>query len=53
MFSYGSGCAASLFVLRFNADYKVISKIAQFKDRLAQRNKYTPEQYDATMLKRE
>jgi hydroxymethylglutaryl-CoA synthase len=37
MFSYGSGCAASLFVLRFTDQYKTISKIAQFKSRLANR----------------
>jgi hydroxymethylglutaryl-CoA synthase len=53
MFSYGSGCAASLFVLRFTAEYKAIGKIAQFKDRLASRKKYTPEAYDAVMQKRE
>jgi hydroxymethylglutaryl-CoA synthase len=53
MFSYGSGCAASLFVLRFTAEYKAISKIAQFKDRLAQRKKYTAEAYNEVMLKRE
>jgi len=53
MFSYGSGCAASLFVIRFSGEYKAISKIAQFKDRLAQRKKFTAEAYNEVMLKRE
>jgi len=46
MFSYGSGCAASLFTLRFTSQYKTINKIAQFKDRLVQRKKFTAEAYD-------
>lgn len=35
MFSYGSGCAASLFTLTCKAEYKAIQKSAQFKQRLA------------------
>lgn len=53
MFSYGSGCAASMFVLRFTAGYKQITQKAQFKQKLAQRTKVTPEDYDQIMAKRE
>lgn len=53
MFSYGSGCAASMFVLSFTEQYKAIGKIAQFKDRLANRKRYTAVAYDAVMTKRE
>jgi len=28
MFSYGSGCAASMFTLKFSADYKKIQHVA-------------------------
>ena len=53
MFSYGSGCAASLFTLKFSEDYKKIAANAEFKDRLAQRTKVSAENYDAIMAKRE
>lgn len=53
MFSYGSGCAASIFVLRFTEQYKNISKLAQFKDRLAKRVRFTAEEYDSVMSMRE
>lgn len=53
MFSYGSGCAASMFVLRFTDQYKQISKVASFKDRLAKRVKVSAEEYDSVMSKRE
>lgn len=53
MFSYGSGCAASMFILRFNSGYKNIQRIAQFKERLAARVKVSPEDYDREMSKRE
>ena len=53
MFSYGSGCAASLFALKFSEDYKKIAANAEFKDRLAQRTKVSAENYDAIMAKRE
>jgi hydroxymethylglutaryl-CoA synthase len=47
MFSYGSGCAASMFVLRFTADYKKVAAVTgQYKTRLAQRIKVSPEEYD-------
>lgn len=35
MFSYGSGNAASMFVVRGNSDYHDLAAAAQFKDRLA------------------
>jgi hydroxymethylglutaryl-CoA synthase len=53
MFSYGSGCAASMFVLRFTDQYKQISKVASFKDRLAKRVRVSAEEYDSVMGKRE
>mgnify|MGYP006097420487 CR=1 FL=1 len=46
MFSYGSGCAASLYVLRFNQDYKYIQKVAQYQDRLDKRVRIPAEIYD-------
>lgn len=42
MFSYGSGCAASMFILRFNADYHRIRQLSDFKERLASRVKVAP-----------
>lgn len=53
MFSYGSGCAASLFVLRFDKQYKKIATACEFKYRLAQRIKVTPTEYDAIMAHRQ
>ena len=53
MFSYGSGCAASMFILRFNAGYKNIQRIAYYKDRLASRVKICPEDFDREMSMRE
>jgi 3-hydroxy-3-methylglutaryl CoA synthase len=54
MFSYGSGCAASMFVLNFTKDYKKVASLAaDFIERLAQRIKVTPAEYDAIMAKRE
>ena len=46
MFSYGSGCAASLFVLRFSPSYSVVAETAKFQDRLDKRIRLTPEHYD-------
>ena len=53
MFSYGSGCAASMFILRFNPGYKNIQRIAYYKDRLASRVKVSPEDFDREMRMRE
>jgi 3-hydroxy-3-methylglutaryl CoA synthase len=54
MFSYGSGCAASMFVLRFTADYKKIAaKTTSYKQKLAQRIKVDPKDYDKIMAARQ
>jgi hydroxymethylglutaryl-CoA synthase len=53
MFSYGSGCAASMFVLRVNGDYSHIQKNAHFESRLASRVKITAEEFDKIMAHRE
>ena len=54
MFSYGSGCAASLFTVRFTADYKkVAAKSEDYKVRLAQRRRVPAAEYDAIMAKRQ
>jgi len=53
MFSYGSGCAASMFSFKFTKDYKKIQAIAQdYKIRLAQRRRVPAEEYDQIMAKR-
>lgn len=46
MFSYGSGCAASMFVLRVNAGYRNIQRLSDFRPRLASRVKVSPEEYE-------
>ena len=54
MFSYGSGCAASMFVLNFAKEYKSVAAItSDYLQRLDQRIKVTPAEYDAIMAKRE
>lgn len=53
MFSYGSGCAASMFTFTVNGDYQPIQKRAQFKQRLASRVKLSAEEYDKWMSQRE
>mmetsp|Transcript_21181 Transcript_21181/g.15510 ORF Transcript_21181/g.15510 Transcript_21181/m.15510 type:complete len:87 (-) Transcript_21181:227-487(-) len=53
MFSYGSGCAASLFLIKINGDYSKIQQAAQFKERLEKRMKVPPEVYDGWMAHRE
>jgi hydroxymethylglutaryl-CoA synthase len=42
MFSYGSGCAASMFELKVRGDYSHIQKNCHFQDRLDKRVKVTP-----------
>jgi hydroxymethylglutaryl-CoA synthase len=39
MFSYGSGCAASMFIIHVKGDYKQIQKACEFKTRLQSRIK--------------
>lgn len=53
MFSYGSGCAASMFFLRFKPEYKNIQRIASYKDRLSKRVKVSAEDYEREMKMRE
>ena len=53
MFSYGSGCAASMFILRVAPAYKQIQKIASFDLRLQNRVRVSAEEYDRCMSKRE
>lgn len=53
MFSYGSGCAASMFVLRVTADYSSIKKAAQFETRLNSRVRISSEEFDSMMTHRE
>lgn len=53
MFSYGSGCAASLFYVRVEGCYKKIQDTAQFKKRLESRIKLSTDEYDKWMEQRE
>lgn len=53
MFSYGSGCAASMFMIKVNGDYKHIQKTCEFKTRLESRIKVSPEDFDSLMAYRE
>jgi 3-hydroxy-3-methylglutaryl CoA synthase len=53
MFSYGSGCAASMFVLRFSGAYKQMAALTKdYKIRLAERRRVAPEEYDKVMQHR-
>lgn len=55
MFSYGSGCAASLFAVHVRPGYKQhnVCKLASFKERLDARVKLSAETYDQWMSNRE
>jgi len=53
MFSYGSGCAASMFTIRCQPEYKQVQHLASFKQRLASRVKVPAPEYDALMHHRE
>ena len=55
MFSYGSGCAASMFFVKFKADYKKhpVYSLASYQTRLEQRTKVSAEEYDSWMTSRE
>ena len=53
MFSYGSGCAASLFGIECVGDYKNIQVNGDFTDIIEKRIKLTPEQYTEIMNERE
>jgi hydroxymethylglutaryl-CoA synthase len=54
LFSYGSGCAASMFALRVSNDVRAYQSVmAPFKKRLDSRVRITPEEFDRWMLTRE
>jgi hydroxymethylglutaryl-CoA synthase len=53
IFSYGSGCAASMFTIRGKEDYTIIRDTSDFHKRLANRIKKSPEVYEACLAERE
>ena len=53
MFSYGSGCAASMFILSVQPGYERIRQLSCFKERLSNRIKVSPEEYNQWMELRE
>lgn len=53
MFSYGSGCAASMFMIHVKGDYKQIQKTLEFKTRLESRIKIPAAEFDRLMAYRE
>ena len=53
MFSYGSGCAASMFILHCRPGYQRIRDLSDFKPRLASRVKISPQAYSDCMTERE
>lgn len=53
MFSYGSGCAASMFTIRGKEDYAIIRSTSDFTERLDTRIKKSPEEYDACLEERQ
>ena len=53
MFSYGSGLAASMFVLKVQGDLGFIRDKIQIKKRLESRIKLTPEDFDQIMDRRQ
>ena len=53
MFSYGSGCAASMFMIKVVGDYSVLKQKTSFTERLEKRVKISPEEFDRWMAHRE
>lgn len=53
MFSYGSGCAASMFLIRVQNDWTQVIRPSMFKKRLESRIKISPEEYAKWMDIRE
>lgn len=53
MFSYGSGCAASMFTIRVKEDYNIIRFTSDYTERLNNRIKKTPEEYENCLAERE
>lgn len=52
MFSYGSGCAASIFRVKVVGDYSKMQENCQFLDRLNSRVTVPPEEFMKTLYKR-
>jgi hydroxymethylglutaryl-CoA synthase len=53
MFSYGSGCAATMFSIRGKEDYSTIRKTSDFHKRLSNRIKKSPEFYENCLAERQ
>lgn len=56
LFSYGSGCAASMFMIRVSSngwDYRKVLGNSVFKKRLESRVKISPEEFDRWMSHKE
>ncbi|KAJ2804418.1 3-hydroxy-3-methylglutaryl coenzyme A synthase, partial [Coemansia furcata] len=53
MFSYGSGCAASLYSFRVRADTSAIAQTIRLKERLEARTKVSPVEFERAMELRE
>jgi|LauGreDrversion4_2_1035121.scaffolds.fasta_scaffold91237_2 hydroxymethylglutaryl-CoA synthase len=56
LFSYGSGCAASMFMIRVSNDgwaYRNVIGRSLFKQRLESRVKLAPEEFDRWMAQKE
>ncbi len=53
MFSYGSGMAASMYMLTVGKSYRELHHRSQFIDRLNARISVAPEDYDVIMAKRQ
>ena len=52
MFSYGSGLASSMFILRFNSNSDFIQNRIQVRERLQNRVKVSCDVYDKVMDER-
>jgi 3-hydroxy-3-methylglutaryl CoA synthase len=52
MFSYGSGLASAMFVIRVNSDPSFMRPILNIKNRLASRLKFEAKEYDRLMEER-
>lgn len=53
MFSYGSGNAATMFLVRVNPGYESLRETAEFESRLEQRVQVSAEEYQTRMKRRQ
>lgn len=53
MFSYGSGAASSLFLLRVERNVDFMRKTMRIHEKLSQRIKISPEEYTQILQKKE